>query len=92
MVNFPVSRQDAKKIAQEELSQREMTYPISHIEHYFEITCPKPNGYIIGSGNIKECWIAYLEMPSFALRSSTIVAISCVTGEVIYIGDAGDEG
>jgi len=92
MVNFPVSRQDAKKIAQEAIKLHGMAYPIGDIKHYFEITCQKPGGYISGSGNIKETWIAYLEMPCIALRSSTIVAISCVTGEVIYIGDAGDEG
>ena len=38
------------------------------------------------------CWIAYLSIPGFGLRSSEIVVIDKATGGVRYTGSAHDEG
>jgi tRNA A-37 threonylcarbamoyl transferase component Bud32 len=38
------------------------------------------------------CWIAYLTLPGFGLRSSEIVVIDKTTGAVRYSGSANDEG
>jgi len=42
--------------------------------------------------DLMKCWIAYVEDESPALRSSKIVLVDKMTGEVVYRGYANDEG
>lgn len=49
---------------------------------------------VYGAPPLETCWIAYLRRPDlpFGIRSSEIVMICRVTGDVLYSGSAGDEG
>ena len=41
---------------------------------------------------LHECWIAYLDSATTAIRSSRVVLVSKQSGRVVYFGSANDEG
>ncbi len=41
---------------------------------------------------LEKCWIAYVQEPVLALRSSTIILINKDSGRVVFSGSANDEG
>ena len=41
---------------------------------------------------LEKCWIAYIEEPMLALRSSSIILITKDSGRVVFSGSANDEG
>ncbi len=41
---------------------------------------------------LEDCWIAYVDQPFTALRSSHVVLVTRASGEVVYSGPANDEG
>lgn len=57
-----------------------------------EIDSVRPNVYGYAETFWRSYWIVYLEQGGLALRESLIMAVHRETGEVGYVGGAGDEG
>ena len=46
----------------------------------------------IYGATIDDSWVAYFDQANpFVLKSSTIIVVDCVTGEIRYVGSANDE-
>lgn len=84
-----VSRSQAKAIAEEHLSERGQPTRIRAVYSLPERPFGRPILYGIP---LEACWIAYVEQPEVALRSSFVVAVSKDSGAVLYCGSANDEG
>jgi hypothetical protein len=90
-----ITREQAAGIAADNLKWSEgfREHQISAVVRLGEIKERHPNPYGPSSQDLNDAWIVYLHDPSFfGLRSSTIMLISRLTGHVIYLGSACDEG
>lgn len=85
-----ISRAEAKEIALSDAMAHGLGHSVLSVLCPDEIPGQEPKLYNV---DLSDCWIAYVESPGpLALRSSTIVAIRCADGSVIYRGSANDEG
>lgn len=90
-----ISRSDAFEIAENYVKTcpLEEGTGISEILSIDEIVWRRPCIYGYSDEKMKNYWIAYVNIPSKAMiSSSTILLISKDTGVVIYSGSAHDEG
>lgn len=74
-----------------EIAARELNLHSSQFKFYSK----KPdNCRLYGINTDQPCWYVYppSEEGSFALRSSRVIVISRLNGEILYDGSAGDEG
>jgi len=91
-----ISREHAARIAVEKLQSHGPTchnLTVRKVASIDEITGRRPVAYIVGNGDIENCWCIYFQQTNYpALCSSTIMLITRATGEEAYFGSAGDEG
>jgi hypothetical protein len=90
------SRDDARRIATEYLSEWASPWGPAYVWEVLawdEITWARPRPYG-AQASVETTWICNLDEPQapLMLRSSTIIAVSRVTGQVVYAGSANDEG
>ena len=90
-----VSREAARQIAEAYLAENQVpraTGEVSRVMAWDEIEGRKPLTYTPTEDFWSTHWVVYLRQEGFALRESLIMAIHRETGEVAYVGGAGDEG
>jgi hypothetical protein len=91
----PVSREQAAEIAADALHfvAEGTAYDIDSVVTVEEVTGRPPVAYIASNESIVDCWIIYLKPKRIAgLCPSTIALVSKATGNIVYLGSAGDEG
>ena len=84
-----IDRDEAHRIAAREILARGLGTGVRTLYPFDEIPGRRSSLYGVALG---ASWIAYAEGRITGLRSSDIVVISRITGEVLYCGSAGDEG
>ncbi len=92
---FRISREEAAEIAERFLEDSgRRSFSIRNIWDIWELKLRRPNPHFVTHIRWDHCWIAYLEGPlsGIMLKSSDIIVISKETGEILYSGDANDEG
>lgn len=90
-----VSRDRAQQIAASYLTEHPVpraTGEIRSVRTWDEIDFRKPLVYGHDEGFWRSHWIVYLEQEGVGLRESLILAVHRETGDVGYVGGAGDEG
>lgn len=90
-----LSREQASQIAEGFLEENHLplaTGQVRQVLAWDEIDFRRPNVYGYSEPFWRSHWIVYLEQEGMALRESLIMAIHRDTGEVGYVGGAGDEG
>jgi len=90
-----ISREDAKRIAEETLAKSRYAEQCGSVRAVYEldeIPFARPNCYPLGEDGLRGAWIAYGESTLWALQSSIVVVIDMTTGMVRYVGSAHDEG
>jgi hypothetical protein len=90
-VNTPrVTREQAHRIATVDAQVHFLGNDIEEVVQVHELSNRRlPMLYGV---NLMNCWIAYVDDESPAQRSSKIVLVDQITGEVVYRGFANDEG
>lgn len=85
-----ISRDEAYRIAEQEIVSSGLGTGVSHIALLDELSSRPP---LLWNGpDLRTCWIAYAERPLLGLMQSTIVLIDRESGAVRYKGGANDEG
>lgn len=89
---FPLSERQAVKIAITECSKN-----CKPEERAFRASNERPNIYLPNGDSIEEpCWYVFApwgdNLEEAMLRSSRVIAISKITGAILYDGAANDEG
>lgn len=90
-----ISREEARRIAKEYLAEHQVpraTGEVGGVMAWDEIEGRKPLTYTFTEDFWSNHWVVYLRQEGLALRESLIMAIHRETGEVAYVGGAGDEG
>ena len=90
-----ISLQQADQIAAEALNfvPEGTVFDIDSVVTVEEITGQLPVAYITSNESIGDCWIIHLKPKRIAgLCSSIIALVSKATGNIVYLGGAGDEG
>jgi len=90
-----VSREAAHSIAAARVQHEfGLTGKVGKVLSLDEITGRLPFIYSFPDEVLQDCWIAYVERSDrrMMLESSTVVLVSKVTGDIAYVGTAGDEG
>ena len=86
---FPLSEQQAIKIATVACSK-----PAALNALAFRVTTERPQAIYIPQVITDPCWYVYVPWGGglFMLRGSRVIAISRITGEILFDGSANDEG
>jgi hypothetical protein len=95
---MPITRDQAFELAQDYVvTHRSEAFAPSHrvvdVDELRRERRREPAMYWVSKVSLEECWLVYCsgsDLPG--LFSSTIVAVSKLTGEVVYAGSAHDEG
>lgn len=88
-------RDRARTIAESYLAEHrvpEATGRIREVARWDEIDGRRPSVYGYGEDFWRSHWVVFLEQTGSELRESLILAVHRQTGEVGYVGGAGDEG
>lgn len=88
-------RDRARTIAETYLAEHgvpKATGRVREVASWDEIDGPRPAVYGYGEDFWRSHWVVYLEQEGSGLRESLILAVHRQTGEIGYLGGAGDEG
>ncbi|MCE9640669.1 MAG: hypothetical protein K8S22_11060 [Betaproteobacteria bacterium] len=90
-----VSREAARSIAAARVQHEfGLTGKVGKVLSLDELTGRLPFIYNFSDEVLRDFWIAYVKRSDrrMMLESSTVVLVSKVTGDIAYVGTAGDEG
>ena len=91
----PIFRQAAHEIAAARVQHEfGLTGTVGKVLSLDEITSRLPFIYNFPAEVLQDFWIAYVKRSDrrMMLESSTVVLVSKLTGDIAYVGTAGDEG
>lgn len=91
--DLPITREEARHNADIYLmSGGRRDSSIHDVVHLSEMDWPAPRVYSDAEVYLDFCWVAYLETPLHVIQSSQVVVVCGLTGDVLYMGSAFDEG
>lgn len=84
-----ISRQEAASIAEPEIISSGLGSGVREVLCASELQRRPPSVY---GARLESCWIVYAERPLIGIFPNAIVLVDTVTGSIVYLGSANDEG
>jgi hypothetical protein len=90
-----ISRERAREIALARLARDSVgdgAMGISEVLSLEEVEARQPLIYGFEPDRLKNYWIVYVETNVLTIKPSVVILVSKSTGEIAFVGSAGDEG